>query len=150
VLEPSKELDAIARASIGAALEVHRVLGPGFLESTYEEASAIELELRGIPFERQKVVAIPYKGRLAGEGKLDFVVQGQLVLELKAVDRLLPIHWAQIIAYLKATGHHLGLLFNFHETQLKFGIKRIVSTPRFLSNMAPWRLGGSNSVVADA
>jgi len=86
---------------------------------------------------------------LAGEGKLDFLVEGQLVIELKAVDRLLPIHRAQVIAYLKATGHHLGLLFNFHETQLKFGTKRIVSTPASTSNMAPWRPGGSMNAAAD-
>lgn len=133
VLEPSRELDAIARAAIGAALEVHRVLGPGFLESTYEEALAIELELGGIAFERQKVVNVPYKGRLAGEGKLDFVVEGQLVVELKAADRLLPIHRAQLISYLKATGQHLGLLINFHESQLKYGIRRVVLTPNSLT-----------------
>lgn len=133
MVEPSREVDAIARAAVGAALEVHRVLGPGFLESTYEEALAIELELRGIAFERQKVVNVPYKGRLAGEGKLDFIVEGQLVVELKAADRLLPIHRAQLISYLKATGQHLGLLINFRESQLKYGIRRVVLTPNSLT-----------------
>lgn len=128
MLEPSRELDAIASVAVDAALEVHRVLGPGFLESTYEEAFAIELELRGIPFERQKIVKVLYKGRQAGEGRLDFVVEGQLIVELKAADSLLPIHQAQVLSYLKATGHQLGLLINFHESLLKHGIKRVVLT----------------------
>lgn len=128
MLEPSRELDAIASVAVDAALEVHRVLGPGFLESTYEEAFAIELELRGIPFERQKIVKVLHKGRQAGEGRLDFVVEGQLIVELKAADSLLPIHQAQVLSYLKATGHQLGLLINFHESLLKHGIKRVVLT----------------------
>jgi GxxExxY protein len=79
------------------------------------------------------VVSVPYKGRLAGEGKLDFVVEQKLVVELKAIDRLLPIHRAQVISYLKATGQHLGLLINFHESQLRYGIRRVVLTPNSLT-----------------
>lgn len=127
--EPSCSLDAIARSVIGAALEVHRILGPGFLESVYEEALAIELELRGIRFQRQEKVTVCYKGRQIGEGRTDFVVEGALILEIKAVDKLMPVHQAQVLSYLKATGFRLGLLMNFHERLLRDGLRRIVLTP---------------------
>jgi len=126
MLEPPPELDAIASATIGAALEVHRILGPGFLESIYEEALAIELELRGISFERQKMIGVSYKGRRIGEGRTDFFVEYSLVVELKAAEKLLPVHHAQVISYLKATGCRLGLLINFHESVLRQGVKRVV------------------------
>jgi len=126
VLEPSRELDTIAGAVIGAALEVHRILGPGFLESVYEDALAIELALRSVSFERQKAVSVSYKGRRIGEGRSDFLVESTLVVELKAAERLLPVHQAQVLSYLKATGCRLGLLINFHESQLRQGIRRIV------------------------
>ena len=127
-MEPAKRLDAIANYVIGAALEVHQLLGPGFLESVYEEALAIELELRGIPFERQKTIGVSYKGRRVGEGRADFVVIASLVVELKAADKLLPVHLAQVLSYLKATGCCLGLLINFHEALLRNGIRRVVLT----------------------
>jgi GxxExxY protein len=126
VLEPSRELDTIAGAVIGAALEVHRILGPGFLESVYEDALAIELDLRRVSFDRQKAVEVSYKGRIVGVGRFDFLVEKSLVVELKAADRLLPVHQAQVISYLKATENRLGLLINFHESQLRQGIRRIV------------------------
>lgn len=126
--EPPRELDAIASTVIGAALEVHRVLGPGFLESVYEDALAIELELRGISFERQKIVSVSYKGHQIGEGRFDFVVEDSLIVELKAADKLLPVHQAQVLSYLKATGCQLGLLINFHESQLRQGVRRVVLT----------------------
>jgi GxxExxY protein len=128
MLEPPRELDAIARAVIGAALEVHRMLGPGFLESVYEEALSIELELRGILFERQKLIGVSYKGHRIGEGRTDFLVDGSLVVELKAAERLLPIHHAQVISYLKAARCRLGLLINFHERLLRHGVRRVVLT----------------------
>jgi len=128
MLEPPRELDAIAGVVIGAALEVHRVLGPGFLESVYEDALAIELELRGVFFERQKPVSVSYKGRQIGEGRSDFLIEKLLIVELKAADRLLPVHQAQVLSYLKATGCRLGLLINFHESQLRQGVRRIVFT----------------------
>jgi GxxExxY protein len=128
MLEPPVELDETTGAVISAALEVHRVLGPGFLESVYEEAMAIEFELRGIPFERQKPISVPYKGSLIGEGRLDFFVQDSVVVELKAAEKLLPIHQAQLMSYLKATGCRLGLLINFHERLLKDGVRRVVHT----------------------
>jgi len=126
MLEPPPELDTIASATIGAALEVHRILGPGFLESIYEEALAMELELRGISFERQKMISVSYKGRRIGEGRTDFFVENSLIIELKAAEKLLPVHHAQVISYLKATGCRLGLLINFHECVLRQGLRRVV------------------------
>jgi GxxExxY protein len=126
IREPGEDLDALARNVIAAAIEVHRELGPRYLESVYEQALAVELSLRGVSFERQKVFGLKYKGHDIGEGRLDFLVEGRLVLELKAVETLLSIHKAQVISYLKATGHHLGLLVNFNVAVLKQGIQRIV------------------------
>ena len=128
MLEPPVQLDETARAVLSAALEVHRVLGPGFLESVYEGAMAVEFELRGISFERQKPIGVSYKEYAIGEGKLDFFVQNSLIVELKAAERLLPIHQAQLMSYLKATGCRLGLLVNFHERLLKDGVRRVVLT----------------------
>ncbi|MEX0782118.1 MAG: GxxExxY protein [Dehalococcoidia bacterium] len=125
-VEPSGDLDALARRVIGAAIEVHRELGPGFVESVYEEALAIELELRAIRFERQVPIAAMYKDRRVGEAML---VEGQLVLELKAISELAPIHTAQLMSYLKATRYQLGLLINFNTPVLKSGLKRLVYTP---------------------
>lgn len=129
MLEPPREFDAVTSAVIGAALEVHRILGPGFLESVYEEALAIELELRGIPFDRQRIISVSYKGQPIGEGRTDFIIEDSLIVELKAAERVLPIHQAQVLSYLKATGCRLGLLINFHERLLRDGLKRVVLTP---------------------
>jgi len=126
IREPGQQVDALAKAVIGAAIEVHRVLGPGSLESVYEEALTIELKLRGIPFDRQKGISVDYKGHAVGEGRLDLVVDGGLVVELKAVESLAPIHPAQVISYLKALSLPLGLLIKFNVPRLKDGIKRIV------------------------
>ncbi|NBC10559.1 MAG: GxxExxY protein [Planctomycetes bacterium] len=126
--EPSPELNALAEAVLGAAIEVHRELGPGFPESVYENALCIELELRGIPFERQVMIDVPYKGRHAGKGQLDIWVDRQLVLELKAVENVLPKHKAQGKAYLAATKNDLAYVLNFNEAVMKDGIHRIVWT----------------------
>jgi len=126
--EPSAAVDQLAREVIGAAIEVHRVLGPGFLESVYEEAVAIELAVRNIPFERQVAIGVEYRGQQIGEGRLDLLVGGAVIVELKAVEALAPIHTAQVISYLKTTGHLLGLLINFNVPVLKEGIRRIVLT----------------------
>lgn len=96
--------------------------------SNYDEAMAVELALRGIGFERQRSVSVLYKGQEVGEGRLDFLVDDSLVVELKAAERLLPIHQAQLLSYMKATRCRLGLLINFHERLLRDGIKRIVFT----------------------
>ena len=126
--EPDLELDQLAREVIGAAIEVHRVLGPGLLESVYEEALCVELSLRSIPFVRQPAVNVSYKGHPVGQGRLDMLVGGALVVELKAVEALSQTHKAQVISYLRMTGHQLALLINFNEARLKDGIKRVVCT----------------------
>lgn len=110
---------------IGAAIEVHRRLGPGFLERIYENAFAHELHLRGIPFERQAPVTVYYKDAPVGDAQLDFLVAGRLIVELKSVDEFWPVHTAQLISYLRATRHSLGLLINFNVRTLSQGVKRI-------------------------
>lgn len=126
--EPSKEVDDLARKVIGAAIEVHRALGPGYTENVYEEALSIEIENQSIEFERQVKVAVEYKGRKVGEGRLDLLVARILPVELKAVESLAPIHQAQLISYLKMTHLQLGLLINFNVPFLKNGIKRVILT----------------------
>jgi GxxExxY protein len=123
--EVSEELNVLTSAVIGAAIEVHRLLGPGLLESVYEEALCIELKLRGIPFVRQAVVPVRYKGHAAGEMRLDLLVRDVLIVELKAVDELAQVHSAQLLSYLRLTGSKLGLLINFNVPILKNGIKRL-------------------------
>ena len=124
--QPSEEVEKLAYAVIGAAIEVHRVLGPGFLEAVYEEALAWEFRLRGIPFKRQAVFVINYKGEEVGEGRLDFLVGDILIGELKALESVPPIQQARVISYLKATKLPLALLINFNVQVLKDGIKRII------------------------
>ena len=124
--EPSNELDFIAKGIIGAAIEVHKQLGPGYLENVYEEALAIELNLRNIKYQRQCKINIQYKNNSIGDGHLDLLIENKLVVELKTVEILLPLHKAQVISYLKATNLHLGLLINFNTPLLKHGIKRII------------------------
>lgn len=121
-------MNELSERVIGAAIEVHRHLGPGYLESVYEEALAYEMKLRGLEFKRQHPFALNYKGMNVGQGILDFLVQNQLVLELKTVDQFHHIHKAQVISYLKALHLNLGLLINFNVPILKDGIKRIVLT----------------------
>ena len=118
-------MNLLTEQVIGAAIEVHRALGPGFLEATYGKALAIELRDRGIAFVQESAVSLNYKGELIGEGRLDFLVEDRLIVELKAVDQLHPIHTAQAISYLKVTKHKLALLINFNVPVLKDGIKRI-------------------------
>ena len=110
---------------IGAAIEVHRILGPGLLESSYEEALAIELELRGIPFQRQVEIDVLYKGHTIKGQRLDLLVEGQVVVELKSVTNLPEVAMAQMLSYLKASGLKRGLLLNFGASKLIDGIKRI-------------------------
>jgi len=124
--EAGQELDRLANAVIGAALEVHRALGPGLLESVYEEALCIELKLRGIPFVREAIVPVHYKGHTAGEMRLDLLVGNALIIELKAVEELAQVHSAQLLSYMRLTDHRLGLLINFNVPLLKNGIKRMI------------------------
>jgi len=124
--EPDCETDSLAHAVIGAAIEVHRYLGPGFLESVYEEALCVELRLRKISFERQRPTKVEYKGEYVGEGRLDLLVGDRLGVELKAVREVAPIHRAIVLSYLKATGKSLALLINFKVSRLKEGVQRVV------------------------
>lgn len=108
-------------AIIGAAMEVHKTLGCGFLEKVYQEALEIELKSRCIPTEREQLINIKYKGiALAQPYKADFVCHNDIIIELKAVSKLEDVHRAQVVNYLKATGYQVGYLFNFGETSLKF------------------------------
>lgn len=126
--EPASEIDRLAYAVIGAAIEVHSELGPGHAESVYEKALCIELTSRGIPFTHQLRYAMIYKGHEVGEGRLDLLVGALLVVEIKACESLAPLHTSQVIAYLKATNKQLALLINFNVRRLKEGIKRIAKT----------------------
>jgi GxxExxY protein len=110
---------------IGAAIEVHRHIGPGFLESVYEEAVAIEMTLREIPHTRQVPIHVAYKGHRVGEGRMDFLVDDLLVVEIKAVEHLAPIHAAQGLSYLRTTHRRVGLLINFNVPVLKDGLRRL-------------------------
>jgi GxxExxY protein len=116
----------LTREIIGAAILVHRALGPGLLESVYEECLAYELTLKTIEFERQKAVPITYREiRLDCGFRLDLLVKNEVIVELKAVEAILPIHKAQVLTYLKLTGLRLGLLINFNVPVLKDGIVRL-------------------------
>jgi len=117
--------DPLTEKIIGAAIEVHRILGPGLLESIYEEALCVELELRGILCQRQVEVDVHYKGRTIKGQRIDLLVDGQVVVELKAVAALSDVATAQVLSYLKATGLKRGLLINFSAPRLVNGIKRI-------------------------
>jgi GxxExxY protein len=121
-----RDLRELTGEVIGAAIEVHRVLGPGFLEQIYQEALIIELFRRGIPHEFEKPVTVNYKGSEIGTGRLDFLIANCLIVELKAVQNLTPIHEAQVLSYLKMTKYPLALLINFNVPLLKDGIKRII------------------------
>jgi GxxExxY protein len=124
--ETPPEANEAAQRVVEAAVEVHRHLGAGYVESVYENALAVELGLRGVPFERQVAFRVEYKGREVGEGRMDLLVERCLVVELKAVEGLTDVHLAQALSYLKATGHPLGLLINFNVPVLLRGVKRIV------------------------
>jgi GxxExxY protein len=123
-------------AIIGACIEVHRHLGPGLLESAYELCLCRELRDRGLSFRRQVPVPFSYKGVQIECGyRLDLLVDGQIVVELKAVDRLLPIHEAQVLTYLKLAGLNTALLVNFNVPVLKVGLRRIVNLDKWLMEL---------------
>lgn len=112
---------------IGACIEVHRALGPGLLESVYQECLAREFSLQNVPFQKEKAQVISYKGVSMECGlRLDFLVDNRVIVELKAVEKLLPVHKAQVLTYLKLTGCKLGLLININVPVLKNGIERLV------------------------
>lgn len=119
------ELDPLATRLVDCAFQVHKNLGPGLLESYYEQAMAIEMELQGIKFQRQPVVPIFYKNQLLdGQFRLDFLVEDKIVLELKSVETMNPVYQSQILTYMKISKAKLGLLINFNVPLIKNGIKR--------------------------
>ena len=121
-------LDAITRRIIGAAIEVHRHLGPGLLESAYETCLVFELRQLGFTVEQQKPLPVVYKGIVLDCGyRLDLVVEDSVIVELKAVEQLAPIFEAQLLSYLRLTGKKVGLLINFHVAVLKNGVTRLVN-----------------------
>jgi GxxExxY protein len=129
-LEPDPRLNRITNDIIAAAIEVHRALGPGHLEAVYQKAMEIELAHRGIAFQRQLDIQLTYRGEPVGTSRLDLLVEETIIVDLKAVDQLGPVHSAQLISYLSITGHPLGLLINFNVAALRQGIKRIAGRRR--------------------
>ena len=119
-------IDALTELVIGAAIAVHTALGPGLLESIYRDALVIELTAMGISAKTEVSVPVFYRGqRVRGDLKIDLLVDGRLVIEIKAVDRIHPVFEAQVITYLKLTGHPAGLLMNFNATTLRAGLRRL-------------------------
>jgi GxxExxY protein len=124
-----EERDPLTQAVIGAAIEVHREMGPGLLESVYQRCMEVELALRGLTFVPQAHLSVVYKGVSVGDDlKIDLFFPQKLVVELKAVERLIPIHEAQLLTYLKLSRTPVGLLLNFNVRVLKDGIKRMVQS----------------------
>lgn len=121
------ENDTLTEQIIGAAIQVHRELGPGLLESAYEACLCHELSLNGLKIERQKSIPIFYRGiKLDAGYRLDLVVEDQVIVEIKAISELLPVHEAQLLSYLKQVGGGRGLLINFNVKLLKHGIRRLI------------------------
>jgi len=127
-MEPDSHLNSITNGVIGAAIEVHKILGSGCLEPVYEEVLVIELALREIAFKRRHRFNLELKGHVIGNGRIDLLVEDRLIVEIESVDALLPIHQAQLISYLKALDLQLGLILNFKVPILKSGIRRIIYT----------------------
>jgi GxxExxY protein len=111
---------------IGAAIDVHRTLGPGLLEGSYESALCVELEERRLQYLRQQPIPLTYKGRSIGEYRLDLLVENAVIVEVKAVERFDPVHSAQLLTYLRATSKSIGLLIDFNSRFLKDGIRRYI------------------------
>lgn len=125
--EISPKLNALARQVVDAAFAVHKTLGAGLLESVYEVCLCHELKKRNVPFQRQVVLPIVYDGVTLDDGlRLDIWVNKQLIVELKAVEKLQGVHQAQLLTYLKLTNNRLGLLINFNTARIKDGIKRVI------------------------
>lgn len=125
--EPSPEEDVVARQIVDCAFAVHRALGPGLLESAYEQCLAYEIGARGIEVQRQVSVPVIYRSTRIDAGfRMDLLVGGLIIVEVKSIEKTLPIHEAQLLTYLKLSGHKLGLLINFNVRLIKEGIKRMV------------------------
>jgi GxxExxY protein len=126
-MEIAMEFDELSSRVIEKAIEIHRILGPGMLESVYEQCLSYELTAAGIKHERQKEVPVVYKEITLDNGfRMDLFVENQLVVEIKSVEKILPVHEAQILTYMKFTGARTGLLINFNVKLLKEGLKRFV------------------------
>lgn len=124
----TSQINKLTEKIIGCAIEVHSAIGPGLLESAYEECLCYELAQRGIKFERQVPLPISYKNvKLDCGYKMDLVVEGLIIIEIKAVERVIPVHEAQLLSYLKLYDKKIGLLLNFHVPRLRDGIKRIAN-----------------------
>jgi GxxExxY protein len=121
-----QELEHLAKLTIGCCLIVHRELGPGMNEGVYSRACCIELGLRGLAFEKERPVPIRYRDELICHQRIDLFVEHSLVLEIKSVERIHPVHIAQVVSYLRATGTRVGLVVNFNVAVLKQGIRRVV------------------------
>ena len=120
------ELETLVHKTIGCCITVHRELGPGLLESIYSRATCLELEACGIPFEQEKRIPVFYRGGLLCHQRLDLVIDNRIVLEIKSVEKLNPVHHAQLLSYLRISGIRVGLLINFNSAILRDGLKRIV------------------------
>ena len=127
--QADEDSERIAHEVIGALIEVHKVLGPGFPENVYANALRHELTLRSITFEYELTVPVMYRGRLVGEGRIDLLVASKVIVELKSVEKLLDVHRDQLVAYLAALKLRLGFLANFNVEMMKQGIKRVVFDP---------------------
>jgi GxxExxY protein len=119
------KLNDLSHRIIGVAIDIHKKLGPGFQEKIYEEAFLKEMEKAGIGFERQKVVRVDYDGQRLGHQRIDLLIEGEVILEIKACTRIIPIHRDQLISYLKTADRRLGLILNFGRRKLE--IKRVVN-----------------------
>lgn len=124
--QPSLHVEQLATRVIGAAIEVHRHLGPGYLEVIYERAMMLELDARGIEFEQQVRSGVLYKGQPIGDHRIDLLVGGELVVELKVVEAIGPHHVAQVLSYLQSCNLELGLLVNFSRPTLQAGLRRVI------------------------
>lgn len=144
-------LDRLTQQIIGAAIDVHRHTGPGLMESAYEECLCYELSQLGLGFKRQVPLPLSYKGSKLDCGyKMDIVVEDAVILELKTVDDLLPVHTAQLLTYLKLSGKKVGLLMNFNEPVLKKGIKRLVNHFQDASEVRVPSAGSATELEADS
>jgi GxxExxY protein len=136
-IKVSADVEVIASAAVDAAFCVHTELGPGLLESAYEDCFVHELRLRGMSFARQVPVPVNYKGAVIGTAfRADIVVEGKLLLEIKAVEQLLGIHKAQVITYLKLLKLPLGLVINFNESLIRDGLMRVLNVPKAKSRLS--------------
>jgi GxxExxY protein len=144
-----ERLDALTESIIGAAIDVHRALGPGLLESVYESCLSFDLAERGLSVARQETVALVYKGmRLDCGYRVDLLVENEVIVEVKAIEQLLPLHAAQLLSYLRLSGLHVGLLINFDVTALNRGIRRVVNS--YPDSLRPLRPSAASALKGNA